>query len=169
MAGRTWAAALLVFGVCGRGSVVSAADTEPAHVHFAPGREQQWVKLAVDGAVRRFQDPGCQRLLDDFTDETGRSLRQRLADQGQTFGEHLRSVWFMDGRPVAACRVRNRTAFSTPGGRLVFFCDEAFRRQVDSYHELLVIHEVLHTLGLGENPPSSEAITRQVTARCGAL
>jgi hypothetical protein len=33
--------------------------------------------------------------------------------------------------------------------------------------ELLVIHELLHTLGLGENPPSSVDITRVVTSRCG--
>jgi len=32
--------------------------------------------------------------------------------------------------------------------------------------ESLVIHEVLHTLGLGENPPASVEITRRVEARC---
>jgi hypothetical protein len=31
----------------------------------------------------------------------------------------------------------------------------------------LIIHEELHSLGLGENPPSSQAITAQVIARCG--
>jgi hypothetical protein len=31
----------------------------------------------------------------------------------------------------------------------------------------MVIHEMLHSLGLGENPPSSREITKQVTARCG--
>jgi hypothetical protein len=30
----------------------------------------------------------------------------------------------------------------------------------------LVIHEVLHTLGLGEDPPSSAEITERVQARC---
>jgi hypothetical protein len=29
------------------------------------------------------------------------------------------------------------------------------------------IHEILHTLGLGENPPSSREITKRVIARCG--
>jgi hypothetical protein len=32
--------------------------------------------------------------------------------------------------------------------------------------EALVIHEVLHTLGLEENPPSSEQITVAVEKRC---
>jgi len=31
----------------------------------------------------------------------------------------------------------------------------------------VVIHEMLHALGLGENPPTSEEITRQVVKRCG--
>ena len=30
-----------------------------------------------------------------------------------------------------------------------------------------MIHEFLHTLGLGENPPTSQAITEQVEFRCG--
>jgi len=38
---------------------------------------------------------------------------------------------------------------------------------VGKYDELLLIHEILHTLGLGENPPSTDAIIRQVTIRCG--
>ena len=33
--------------------------------------------------------------------------------------------------------------------------------------EIIVIHEFLHTLGLGENPPTSEAITAQIALRCG--
>ena len=32
--------------------------------------------------------------------------------------------------------------------------------------QAIVIHEVLHTLGLGENPPSSTEITARVLARC---
>jgi hypothetical protein len=31
----------------------------------------------------------------------------------------------------------------------------------------LTIHEELHSLGLSENPPTSQAITAQVIARCG--
>jgi hypothetical protein len=36
-----------------------------------------------------------------------------------------------------------------------------------STSEILIIHEVLHTLGLGENPPPSADITARVMARCG--
>ena len=33
--------------------------------------------------------------------------------------------------------------------------------------ELLILHELLNTLGLRENPPSSAAITAVVRERCG--
>ena len=32
--------------------------------------------------------------------------------------------------------------------------------------EAVLIHELLHSLGLGENPPDSAAITDRVMARC---
>jgi hypothetical protein len=39
--------------------------------------------------------------------------------------------------------------------------------RVDSWAaEFIVIHELLHTLGLGENPPTPQDITRRVKARC---
>jgi len=36
-----------------------------------------------------------------------------------------------------------------------------------SYAEAMVIHEMLHTLGLGENPPTTFEITDKVRGRCG--
>ena len=33
--------------------------------------------------------------------------------------------------------------------------------------ELLILHELLHTLGLMENPPSSAAVSAVVRERCG--
>jgi hypothetical protein len=34
------------------------------------------------------------------------------------------------------------------------------------YAAVIVIHEALHTLGLPENPPTSEEITARVRERC---
>jgi hypothetical protein len=34
--------------------------------------------------------------------------------------------------------------------------------------EIVLLHEALHTLGLGENPPYSAEITGRVVARCGS-
>jgi hypothetical protein len=63
----------------------------------------------------------------------------------------------------------DRLVFAAPGSRVVFVCPQ-FREeqwQKPLRAEALLIHETLHTLGLSENPPSSNAITKQVIARCG--
>ena len=57
------------------------------------------------------------------------------------------------------------------GSRVVEVCGAVFARQSvqDAQSgEVLIIHELLHSLGLGENPPSSAEISRGVLARCGS-
>jgi hypothetical protein len=147
-------------------ALVAAA---PLHVQFPPGREGNWVLLAADGAVRRLSDPQCQALLSDFSDADGHTLAEGLSAQGHTLLQHLREVWLLSGSGQGACGKSKTDAFTVPTGRLVFLCPELFRQEVSKYHELLIIHELLHTLGLGENPPSSASITRQVAKRCGSL
>ena len=63
-------------------------------------------------------------------------------------------------RPVAA-------AFTVRGSGVVFVCGRNFARQGPRLQENALIHEMLHSLGLGENPPSSKQISRQVEKRCG--
>ena len=57
-----------------------------------------------------------------------------------------------------------------PGSRAIFICSAWFRQAFELNPrkvEAVIIHESLHSLGLGENPPRSQAITAQVMARCG--
>ena len=140
-----------------------------AQIQFVPGPGQQWVSAAVEGAARRLRDPRCQEVLSDFTDARGRTLAAALAERGVTAADHLRTVWFLDGQGYPACDKRATHAFSVTGGRLVFVCPTLLKRPVGKYDEILMIHEVLHSMGLGENPPTSEAITNQVAKRCSAL
>ena len=56
-----------------------------------------------------------------------------------------------------------------PGSRVVFVCTTRFTDLVErnpAEAEAIVIHEMLHTLGLGENPPASDAITEAVAVAC---
>jgi hypothetical protein len=60
-------------------------------------------------------------------------------------------------------------AFTTVGADHVFVCGPRFRETWKArpyFAELNVIHEMLHTLGLGENPPSSRAIDNIVRSYC---
>lgn len=58
-------------------------------------------------------------------------------------------------------------AFTAPGSRVVHVCVDQLKQvqlgQPD-YVIAALIHEILHTLGLGEDPPSSSDIARRVLA-----
>ena len=77
-------------------------------------------------------------------------------------------VLFYDGSNEGPCRRPRVHAFTAPGSRLVRVCPSLGRLAAAEPEraEALVIHEVLHTLGLEENPPSSEDITAAVEKRC---
>jgi hypothetical protein len=52
----------------------------------------------------------------------------------------------------------------------VYVCTAWFREAFATnpgLAEEVIIHESLHALGLGENPPSSQEITTRVAERCG--
>ncbi len=60
-------------------------------------------------------------------------------------------------------------AFTVPGSRVIYVCGREFRSAVERSRALadaVIIHELLHSLGLGENPPTPKVITDAVLARC---
>jgi len=146
-------------------------DTSPARYHIFVGDQAGRVVLwALDGAARRLSAPGCQRVFDDFTDETGRSLAADLADTGHAAAGALASLYFADARDSAQCRTNEAVAaFTAPRSRVVQICPTPFVHLAlkPGAGDVLIIHEFLHTLGLGENPPASGEITNVVRQRCG--
>jgi hypothetical protein len=119
-------------------------------------------KLAVEG---------CRAVFSEFLDADGHPLEDRLQSLGLDSGSYLRKrVLFYSGIGSSACGTHETIAFTTPGSAAVFVCSTQF---VEKTHRdpglaaALLIHEELHSLGLGENPPSSKEITARVIARCG--
>jgi hypothetical protein len=143
------------------GSVLANARLQLAGERFAVAR-------AIDAAARQLTRAECQGLLDEFSDASGRPLRTALEAQGVDASAYLARVFFYDA-PEGACGTAN-LAITKPGSRAILVCGPRFVSQMkrNSRHvEALVIHEMLHSLGLGENPPSSDHITSRVLARCG--
>ena len=129
-----------------------------------------YVGRAVEGAAARLGRSGCQDLFDDFTDASGQRLSTTLAASGRSPAEAFALLWLYDDRRAPQCRTGVTVAFTQPGSRLIRVCGLQFRNRFRRYRtntEIIMIHEFLHTLGLGENPPSSQEITRQVDVRCG--
>jgi hypothetical protein len=126
------------------------------------------VARAFSGARRKLEDPRCQELLTDFTDPEGRMLRENLG--GDTPALYLDRLVIRDGeipKGSGRCRHAAAGAFTVRGSGVVFLCGRNFVQQGPRLQENALIHEMLHGLGLGENPPSSQEISRQVEKRCG--
>jgi hypothetical protein len=178
MARNTWVGcgvwmSLLLFGPLAQaGQAVPATATRAPRVQLADAALRAAVTRAVVGAVNRLTRPSCQHVFTDFADESGQPLLARLEASGRTAAQYLiEQVWFVDGETATVCRRDDSSAaFTTPGSHVVRVCPVAFTNRVGrdtTAAELVVIHELLHTLGLGENPPSSREITWRVTGRCG--
>jgi hypothetical protein len=135
--------------------------------NYADGSGRVWVQNAVEAAIPKLQEASCRRLFEDFSDRDGIPLERKLHDLGVTPEEYLtRWIWFMEGSHQPQCRDRNIVAFTEAGARVVYVCSSriAANHLVDG--DTIVIHEMLHSLGLGENPPSAKEITERVHARC---
>jgi hypothetical protein len=127
------------------------------------------VERAVEGARRRLQAEECRRIFTDFEDAAGAPLQRRLDTLRLDGAAWLGQIVFTEGFGQRACRRGQVLALTMPGSRVVYVCGARLRaaqarRSADA--EVVVLHEALHTLGLGENPPDSLEITRRVSARC---
>jgi hypothetical protein len=132
----------------------------------AGGTTLHW---AVLGAHRRLQQPACRELFAEFSDAAGRTLQENLDAMGESAATYPSLILFADGTGRSRCRERDVFAFTTPGSRVVHVCGRQLKGLAERSPvraQAIVIHEVLHTLGLGENPPSSTEITARVLARC---
>ena len=95
-----------------------------------------------------------------------------LDERGETGQSHLQRLFFYDGAEARGCRVPGVLAFTQPGSHVVYVCSQWFRETFTtnpSKVEAVIIHESLHSLGLGENPPKSHEITARVMERCCSL
>ena len=143
---------LLVAAFAGGGSGAWPLVRIPDPVAAAAAR------AALDGAQRWAGEPRCETVVEEFG---------LPAPQGGLRGQ-LESIFFMDDSRDRACRT-GIMAFTAPGTRVVHICAEELKknwRERPDDTKAAFIHEALHTLGLGENPPSSREITKRVLARC---
>jgi hypothetical protein len=166
--GRLWARrASIAAAALALGPSVARAGVDGSNVRLVHNVEKATVARALDGAARKLALPECQALLDEFKDPSGRPLRAALEASGRSAPDYLGWVFFYDA-PPGLCRTSS-LAVTQPGSRAILVCGSRFVRQVgrDPRHaEATLIHEVLHSLGLGENPPSPDFITERIEARC---
>ncbi len=155
-----------------------AGGSRPAHASLGasstrihlPDLPTAWrLRQAIDGAHEWLASPSCMAVFSDFEDLSGRLLSDVLAERGLTGQEQLDRLGFYDGSDLRQCGAPGAAFRTAPGYALVYVCPIGFRQlSTDPYEaRATIIHEVLHTLGLGENPPAPDEITQRVLERCG--
>ena len=165
---RTASAAALLASLLGAAPPATGAE---ASFPLVDPRLGPLVLRTVERAAERFATPGCATLLTDFTDSrSGTDLASTLAASGRKATELFASLRFLDADHMVQCRRRSTWAWVPVGADVVFVCRSRFTNLARKDEWLagnVLVHEALHTLGLGENPPSSEEITERVVRRCG--
>ena len=155
-------------GVLASAILLAATSLNAAAPRALTGWDARAVTSARTGALRRLESEECRKVLTDFTDAEGRTLRQNLDEWGASPAEYVGLIPFVDGSSQALCRRTTTALVASPGVRRVFVCRTFTELQLrqPGVAESMVIHEILHTLGLGENPPTSLEITQRVESRC---
>lgn len=121
-------------------------------------------------AAAKLRRPECSQVLSDFHEPAGRSLAEVLEERGTNAAEFLANLRFVDGGAVPRCAGGRVAAAANFGSPIVAVCKATFARvqyETPGLAANVLIHEMLHALGLGEDPPTSEEINRHVMRRCG--
>lgn len=175
--GRRFAWAVLTFAASLPGPSASPTGDKPSprhassRVYVEEPVAAAAVRNALAGASRRLEDRRCGSIFSSprLRDAAGRALHERFVALRTDAPSYMGWLVFADGSERKACRTEGVLAVTHPGSRVVYVCGLRFRRawMADPRSaEAAIIHEALHTLGLGENPPSSGDITRMVRSYC---
>lgn len=148
-------------------SPVTRADRHALMVNLTVLGEAT-VRRAIDLALAKLARPGCPSVYEDFELPNGGTPRSELDRIGMGPEEWLESLVFIDGSRDPICRIGRAVLTTTPGSRVIRVCPgfAQFQLRDPGLSASLIIHESLHALGLGENPPASSDITARVERRC---
>lgn len=149
----------------------TASDVSPRawRLYIEDPYVRDTAQRVLEGAEEWLSFPNCQRLFSEFADQGGRHLAVKLTELAVSPGEYLRWIIFEDGTDRRQCRQAGVVAFTSPGSRVVYLCGRDFMRGAQRAPEearAAIVHEMLHSLGLGENPPSSKEISNRVKQQC---
>lgn len=154
--------------------LAAAAQTRPVELVGVLGVKNAFLEKAATGAValalQELSAPRCQQIFSDFRDSAGEPLQSRLDALGYSAARFLETLRFANGERLEACQSSRILAATAPNSHVIFLCGLPFfekQRRDPEFSAALVIHEMLHSLGLGENPPPSNEITMRVIERCG--
>jgi hypothetical protein len=148
-----------------------AAGEDDAEFAFRPATFRSdfpfGTAMAMTLALRWLQRPRCRDLFVQFQDSSGATLRARLDASGETPEGYLSRIAFTKANDRDRC-TDGALAVTTVGSPSVRLCSgfASLLRRDPRAAAVVLIHEALHSLGLGENPPTSQEISRHIEASC---
>ena len=165
-----WRAALFFAALGPLSPDAQASEGVPEFV----GRVDPVVRAAVTRAfaiaLERLGRERCLQVFSEFNDGAGRPLAENLEALNLTASGQLTSIRVADGAHERACADPGVLAYTHPGASTICVCGHRFASLARANPRLaaaLILHEQLHCLGLGENPPQSQKITASVLRGCG--
>ena len=123
------------------------------------------VRLGLQLALDSLDRPGCADIYEEFELRDGCTPQCELDRRRIGPKELLKTLVFADGSRDPFCHNGRAFLTTTPGRFLIHVCP-GFAQLQSRLRASLILHESLHALGLGENPPSSKEITNRVERRC---
>ena len=170
---KTCPAALRILLALWLASITSRTALGEQRLSSGPGRPtalEAALSKALSVAGTKLGNRACGQLFSDFRDAKGRTLQENLDAIGRSGETYLEWMVFFDGQGKRRCEERGTLASTSPSSRIIYLCPSQFLEKVrldPSLAAALIIHEELHSLGLGEDPPTSKEITAKVIERCG--
>jgi hypothetical protein len=145
------------------------AESGWPNIQIADPYTRDAARRALGGASVWLTRPQCQSLFAEFKDERQRPLTDKLGELETDPEGYLRMALFLDGAQFPTCKRHGILAFTARGSRVIYLCGRDFerawrrdRREVQA----TIIHELLHSVGLGENPPAARHISDRVQRLC---
>ena len=152
-----------------RGQQEASTDLPWTRVYIDDAFTGDAARRALRGAARRLAKPSCQLIFSEFQDGRGQPLSDRLVELGSSPQDYLRLVIFHDAGGSPQCGKPGVLAFTIRNSRIVYLCGRDFERaerRDPREMQVTIIHEMLHSLGLGENPPSPRDISFRILKLC---
>jgi hypothetical protein len=165
-----WRTALFLVTLGRFSSDAQAAQSVPEFVGWVDPVVRAAVTRAFAFALERLGRESCRKVFSEFYDADGRSLTENLEALNLTAGKQLTSIRVAEGAHERPCADPGVVAYTHPRAATIFVCGHRFvslSRLDPRLAAALILHEQLHCLGLGENPPESREITASVLRCCG--
>jgi hypothetical protein len=165
---------LLFAALLASGMKPPRAGAEPPLASFAervvpPGPLARFLGPARALAVERLGTEACRAMFEELHDFTGRPAARRLADGERSPSSHFVRLRFVERRDGPCAQGGRVAAWSSPGDPLVRVCPRVFAAvagQDRGEAAAILIHEALHTLGVGEDA-AKQPLTDYVRSHCG--